>query len=556
MLSDDHLYTDIGIDSVAFYAPRHYVDLRELALIRNVDPAKYSKGLLSKEMRIPDVDEDVIALGLKAGYNALQRGGISPKSIDALFTGNETEVYAAKSISNIFAEMLNISPNSFTQDIYNACAGGTLAIINAIAMIEKEIINKALIISADISSYHLGSPGEPTQGSGAIGLVISRNPRIATFSQKFGKVSGNVNDFWRPPKDKNAYAFGRYSQDTYLKFQLKAYDDLVKNVGDFHADFYTFHAPYSKLPLKCMQQIILKRWIKHITDLTRFDKSKIKSSILRKLDHFLHDVSVLPEYIYLKLKEKGYSPTILKQASQWLISNVKTRVLPQLRVPMHFGNMYNASLWSQVLYLMENYANVNDTIYFGSYGSGATCISGLLKIQEEFKTVIENGPKINDFIDLKEKKSVQEYELIKNGNVRPIISLGRVIEHKQNDDRGFTLYFCDEGCIIPNIKGLNHCPKGHSGYHERFFPLFAVLTSNPIAHNDYYDLGYLNKGLVRVANDVKKGNSLEYEIRRVENENETNMNAIGLLNWSPIYIPIPDKNIYSYDEKLNLLIQE
>ena len=556
MLSDDHLYTDIGIDSVAFYAPRHYVDLRELALKRNVDPAKYSKGLLSKEMRIPDVDEDIIALGLKAGYNALQRGGIYPKSIDALFTGNETEVYAAKSISNIFAEMLNISPNSFTQDIYNACAGGTLAIINAIAMIEKEIINKALIISADISSYHLGSPGEPTQGSGAIGLVISRNPRIATFSQKFGKVSGNVNDFWRPPNDKNAYAFGKYSLDTYLKFQLAAYDDLIKNIGDFYADFYTFHAPYSKLPIKIMQQIILKRWIKHITDLTRFDKTKIKSSILRKLDHFLHDVSILPEYIYLKLKEKGYSPTILKQASQWLISNVKTRVLPQLRVPMHFGNMYNASLWSQVLYLMENYANVNDTIYFGSYGSGATCISGLLKIQEEFKTVIENGPKINDFIDLKEKKSVQEYELIKNGNVRPIISLGRIIEHEQNDDRGFTLYFCDEGCIIPNIKGLNHCPKGHSGYHERFFPLFAVLTSNLIAHNDNNDLGYLNKGLVRVANDVKKGNSLEYEIRRVENENETNINAIGLLNWSPIYITIPDKNIYSYDEKLNLLIQE
>ncbi|MFX1426101.1 MAG: hydroxymethylglutaryl-CoA synthase family protein [Promethearchaeota archaeon] len=549
MLSDDHLFSNIGIDSLGFHSPRHYVALKDLALARKVDPAKYEKGLLSKEMRIAEVDEDIISLGLKAGYNALLRGNISPKSIDALFVGTETEVYAAKSISNIFAEMLEISSNALTQDIYNACAGGTLAILNAIGMIQNELINKALIISADISSYHLGSPGEPTQGSGAIGLVISRNPRIAIFSKKFGKFSGNVNDFFRPPNDKNARAFGAYSQDTYLNFQLKAYDDLIRNIGDFHADYYTFHAPYSKLPLKSMQHIILKRWIKHISDLPKIEieNSGIRSSIVKKLDHFLHDVSVLPEFIYLKLKEYGFSSNRLKQVSQWLISNVKERVLPQLRVPMHFGNMYNAAIWAQVAYLIENYSNANDIIYFGSYGSGATCISGLLKVQDAFKDVIQTGPYINDFIDLKMKKSVQEYESIKNGNIKPQIKLGHIIEHKNNNNRGFTLSFCDEGCIIPNIKGLDHCPKGHSGFHKRFFPLFAILESDPITQSDPNDLSYLHKGLVRVADNAAKGGSLEYEIRRVENENEQNPNAKGLLNWSPIYVPIPEKYLMKRD---------
>ncbi|MFX1314081.1 MAG: hydroxymethylglutaryl-CoA synthase family protein [Promethearchaeota archaeon] len=544
MLTDDYLFSDIGIDSIGFYAPRHYVSLKELALERKVDPAKYEKGLLSKEMRVVDIDEDIISLGLKAGYIALQRGNIPPKTIDALFVGTETEVYSAKSISNIFAEMLDISSNSMTQDIYNACAGGTLAILNAIAMIEKEIVTKALIISADVSSYHLGSPGEPTQGSGAIGFVISKNPRIATFSKNFGRISGNVNDFFRPPNDKNARAFGHYSQDTYLDFQLKAYDDLLDNIGDFHADFYTFHAPYSKLPLKCMQQIILKRWIKHISDLPKFERNKISSSILKKLDSFLHDVTVLPEYIYLKLNERGFTSSTLERLSEWLNTNVKVRVLPQLRVPMHFGNMYNASVWAQAIYLLENHARVNDTIYFGSYGSGATCISGLLKVQDRFNEIVQRGPKINDFIHLKSKKSVLEYELIKNGDVKPIVLLGKIIEHEQNHNRGFILHFCDEGCIIPNIKGLDHCPKGHTGYHERFFPLFAKLTSNPIAHNDIEDLSYLNKGLVRVASNVNKGNSLEYEIRRVEREFEENLNARGLLNWTPFYINLPNHHVY------------
>jgi 3-hydroxy-3-methylglutaryl CoA synthase len=544
MLSDDHLFSQIGISSIGFFAPRHFVKLEELAKERKVDPAKYAKGLLSKEMRVVEVDEDIISLGLKAGYNALQRGNISPKTIDALFVGTETEVYAAKSISNIFAEMLNISPNALTQDVYNACAGGTLAIINAIAMIEKEIINKALVISADISRYHLGSPGEPTQGSGAVGLVISKNPRIAAFSQKFGKIAGNVNDFFRPPNDVNARAFGKYSQEAYIDFQLKAYDDLLNNIGDFHADFYTFHAPYSKLPLKIMQQIILKRWIKHIGDLPKFERNRFRSGILKKIDSFLHDVTVLPEYLYLKLNERGFTSTTLERLSNWLNTNVKARVLPQLRVPMHFGNMYNASVWAQIIYLLENHAHANDTIYFGSYGSGAICISGLLKIQDGFKDIVQRGPLINDFIHLKKKKSVLEYELAKNGDVKPIILVGKIAEHELNNKRGFTLHFCDEGCIIPNIKGLNHCPKGHSGYHKRFFPLFATLTTEPIVHNELDDLTYLSKGYVRVAGHVSKGNSLEYEIRRVENEYEENQNAKGLLNWSPIYIPIPVHHIY------------
>jgi len=544
MISDEHLFSDIGIDSIGFYAPRHFVKLEELARERKVDPAKYAKGLLSKEMRVVEVDEDIISLGLKAGYNALQRGCIDPKSIDALFVGTETEVYAAKSISNIFAEMLEISPNAFTQDVYNACAGGTLAIINAIAMIEKGIMNKALIISSDISSYHLGSPGEPTQGSGAIGLVISRNPRIATFSRKFGKISGNVNDFFRAPNDKNARAFGRYSQDTYLDFQLKAYDDLIRNIGEFHADFYTFHAPFSKLPLKCMQNIIVKRWVNHLNDLGRFEKNKIRSSIFRKLDNFLHDVTVLPEYIYLKLNELGLSSSKLERVSRWLISSVKERVLPQLKVPMHFGNMYNAAVWAQIILLLENYAKVNDTIYFGSYGSGATCISGLLKVQEDFKEVVQKSPKIDEFIHLKSKQSVSEYELIKTGDLKPIVMLGKIKEHEQNNQRGFTLHFCNEGCIIPNIKGLDRCPKGHTGFYGRFFPLFAKLTSDPIVHNGVDGLKYLSSDYVRVAGNVSKGNSLEYEIRRVETEFEENENAKGLLNWSPIYINIPNHHIY------------
>jgi 3-hydroxy-3-methylglutaryl CoA synthase len=537
MISDDYLFTNIGIDSFSFYAPRYFVDLKELAVVRKIDPNKFRKGLLLKEMRLPEVDEDIISMGLKAGYGALIRGNISPKKIDAVFVGTETITYAVKSVSNIFADLLGISLNSMTQDIYNACAGGTLAIINAIALIKQEIINRALVICTDVCSYNLGSSSEPTQGSGAIAFVISKNPRVARFSKKYGKISANINDFFRPAHEKNAKVFGHYSVETYLNFQLSAYDDLIKNIGNFHADFYTFHAPFAKLPIKCMQHIILKRWKSHIENLVKLKKSRIKSSIIKKLDYFLHDVTILPEYIYLKLREKGFSSETLEDIYHKMIVNIKGRVLPQLRIPSYFGNMYNASIWAQIIYILENCGHVNNTIFFGSYGSGAICLSGLLKIQPKFREVLKKGPYINDFINYKEHMSVKQYELIKTGNFKLKFLLGRIIEHEENNERGLTFHFCDEGCLIPHFNKLNYCPKGHSGYHKKFFPLFAVLNSNPMINKNENDLSYLHKGLVRIGDNVKKGNILELGIRRVENKNEQNFNAIGLLNWTPVYVP-------------------
>ncbi len=263
-------FKTIGIESFGFYTPRYSLDIEELARLRQVDPKKFTDGLLLREMRIPEVGEDIITMSLKASQNALLRGNINPKQIDAIFVGTETVTYAVKSVSNILAEILGVSVNSITQDIYNACAGATLALLNAVGLIESGVIKKALVIAADISSYKLGSPGESTQGAGASAIIISANPRIAQFSKKFGKYSGNVNDFFRAVGDTDAQVFGKYSIESYLKFQMGAFDDLVHNLGEFHANFYAFHAPFSKLPLKIMQNLLVERsqhFLTHVLNL-------------------------------------------------------------------------------------------------------------------------------------------------------------------------------------------------------------------------------------------------------------------------------------------------
>lgn len=542
MNSKYELFSNIGIDSMSFYAPRYYLNLEKLAIERNIDPNKYKEGLLLKEMRLPEVNEDVISMGVKAGYYALLRGKIHPKDIDAVFVGTETMTYAVKSVSNIFAQLLGIPINSLTQDVYNACASGTLAILNGIALIEKEMIKKALIICVDTASYSIGSPSEATQGAGAIAIILSKNPRIAVFSNKFGKASGNINDFYRAPYEKNANVFGNYSINSYLEFQLQAYDDLMENQlkGEFYADHYAFHAPFSKMPLKIMQQIIEKRWINDINGLLSLQISEVVSNISRSVDVFLKNIFtksfVIPEYFYLKLKEYGLSSDKLERLSCWIIDTIRNKIMPQLEVPMHFGNMYSASVWAQILYILENFVRKSSTIYFGSYGSGATCISGLLKVQPTFKDILVNGPKIQDFINSKVEVSVHEYEDWKNGKKIIPITFGLIDTPIENGNRGFILNYCDEGCIIPHLKGLDYCPKGHPGFHTRFFPLYAILKSDPISSNSSNMSFVKNSEYVRISPSAKKGNMLEYELRRVSPDIQQEW--FGLLNWIPTYIPV------------------
>ena len=64
-------------------------------------------------------------------------------------------------MANIFKEILGVSKNCLTQDVVNACAAGSIAILNAVSMIKSGILKKVLVISVDISSYDLNSPGEP-----------------------------------------------------------------------------------------------------------------------------------------------------------------------------------------------------------------------------------------------------------------------------------------------------------------------------------------------------------------------------------------------------------
>ncbi len=555
MERNDLFSSNIGIDSIGFYSPHLFLSLKELANARNIDPNKYKYGLMTNEMRIPNTNagEDSISLGVKAGYNAILRGKIDSKEIDGVFVGSESYPYAVKSISNIYKDLLGVSKNCFTQDVSNACAAASMAILNAFAMIEAGIINKALVIAVDISIYDLFSPGEPTQGAGAVALIISRNPRIAVFSNTFGKVSANINDFFRPAGEKTAQVFSRFSVKAYENFQLEAYDNLISKTGDISAHYYLFHAPYAKLPLKIMQRLIAERWIDKIEDLiTQTQKEKIEFKEIPYFNELDKDF-LLSKDIMEKLDSKHFSEEKREEIENWIVRKIKNTSLPPLQVPALLGNMYSAAIWAEFMYLVENYAQVNDTIYFGSYGSGSTCISGLLKIQPNFKSVLNNPLNIKEYLNNKIQITVQEYEKLHENKISSNLQWGKIITTDKHC--AFILNYCDEGCNLSQYSGLNYCPKGHSGSNSVEFPLTGTLTEIKPFNND---ISPLMDGYILITDAPSIGSTMEFELRRWKSQKLDPPNTPkGLLNWMPIYRSVSTSPYFGLvDDKIYSKIDE
>ena len=73
-----------------------------------------------------------------------------------------------------------------------------------------------LVLASDIAKYGINAPGEPTQGSGSIAMLITQNPRILSFNDDNVAQTRDINDFWRPNYSITPFVNGVYSTQQYL----------------------------------------------------------------------------------------------------------------------------------------------------------------------------------------------------------------------------------------------------------------------------------------------------------------------------------------------------
>ena len=249
-----------GLEGLAVQLPRHFLDLGTLARARGVDPAKYFFGLGGRRMAVPAPHEDAVVLAAGAARRLLQAYDVDPVRIGLVVVGTESGVDGAKPIAAYVHRLAGLPADCRSFDVQHACYGGTAGLQLALDWIaaDRRPGRKALVIATDIARYDVGSPGEATQGAGAVALLVGDEPRMLRFEPYPEAVhTEEVADFWRPTYRSTSLADGHYSMACYLRAAEACWGRFRAGSGLGLADFdyLLFHAPFPKMAFKAHRRL-------------------------------------------------------------------------------------------------------------------------------------------------------------------------------------------------------------------------------------------------------------------------------------------------------------
>lgn len=245
----------IGIDALSFYTSRYFLDLKTLAEARGTDYNKYAIGLGQEKMAIPPPDEDIVTMAANAALPIVAKEDLS--NLELLLFATESGIDQSKAGGIFVHGLLNLPKRCRTVELKEACYGQTAGLQLALAMVERFPHTKVLVIGTDIARYELASPGEPTQGCGAVAMLISANPRLLVMDKEAGMFTDDVMDFWRPNYRDQAVVDGKYSTRVYLGSLLETWKQYAeRSKRTYHdIDRFCYHLPFTKIAVKAQERL-------------------------------------------------------------------------------------------------------------------------------------------------------------------------------------------------------------------------------------------------------------------------------------------------------------
>ncbi|MGQ7348350.1 hydroxymethylglutaryl-CoA synthase [Streptococcus suis] len=346
---------NIGIDKIGFAAPDYVLDLADLAQARNVDPNKFKIGLLQSEMAVAPLTQDIISLGAKAAEAILTEE--DKHTIDMVIVGTESSVDQSKAAAVTIHGLLGIQPFARSIEMKEACYGATAGLSLAKSHIAQFPESKVLVIASDIAKYGVASGGEPTQGAGAVAMLVTANPRILVLNNDNVCQTRDIYDFWRPNYDKYPRVDGKFSTEQYTDCLTTTFGYYQQKTGKTLNDFAAMclHIPFSKQGLKGLQAITQdEETLERLTE--RFQEAIVYNKVV--------------------------------------------------------GNIYTGSIFLSLLSLLENSRalETGDQILFYSYGSGAVCEIFSGQLVEGYRDHLQENRL--EQLNQRTKLSVKEYEQV------------------------------------------------------------------------------------------------------------------------------------------------
>ena len=392
----------VGIDALAFDIPKIYLPIETLAINRNIEPDKLTKGLGLLRMSCPDVHQDAVVLAANALWKLIENEKLDPRNIGRIYIGTESSVDAAKPIATYLIEILEEKLKAqYGEDSLNrcdaldmtfACIGGVDALQIMLDWVRVNPEKQGIVICSDIAKYDLGSGGEYTQGAGAVALLIKSEPRLLSFEKEVGVSTQGVFDFFKPRRffDKK-------------EITQQAGNPVWMGVEEEEVEIFKeqpiFDGQYSN---QCYQDRVKEAYqhFKEITNTTDalFDRWQ---SILMHLPYAFQGRRMFPE-IYA-LENKIELPELPEEYTQKLKEVAKSegyrkfvadKLAPAEIASSNVGNIYTGSIFlgmiSMLCHAAENYIEIANTkLGFISYGSGSKSKVFEATVEQNWKATLQ-----------------------------------------------------------------------------------------------------------------------------------------------------------------------
>ncbi len=268
----------IGISGLAAYIPPYRVWLEDWCNWTDNQWPKI-REVVGRSFRVRGPDHSVYTMAANAVIRLIDQYDVDPSRVKFLGLGTESSTdnsAGAIIVKGMVDQALiargkaPISRRCEVPEFKHACLGGVYGMKGAIRHLALDGAGgQAIVVCADIAEYARGSSGEPTQGAGAVAMLLEEDPKLAVVDLI---ASGSASDYrimdFRKPmlrfcgqdrsESHQVQDFpvfnGKYSTTCYVDETLHALDDMYQKRGLNSIQHLRslsclfLHRPYRRMP--------------------------------------------------------------------------------------------------------------------------------------------------------------------------------------------------------------------------------------------------------------------------------------------------------------------
>ena len=277
MALPDATLPPVGVSGMASYLPPLQVQLKDWCAWTDGHWPKI-EAVVGDAFRVRPPDENAYTMAATAVLRLIQRYDVDPADVGMLAFGTESSTDNSAGAVVIRGMLdralpgLGLKPlcrHCEVPEFKHACLGGMYALKAASRYLQTDGRGrKAIVVCADIAEYARGSSGEPTQGAGAVAMLLDNDCRLLTLAtQHSGSSSAYRGPDFRKPLSRfvaqGPSAFsqprdfpvvnGKYSTTCYLDAVLTAGRDLFASLDGSPAGWLEqlgmifLHRPYQRM---------------------------------------------------------------------------------------------------------------------------------------------------------------------------------------------------------------------------------------------------------------------------------------------------------------------